>query len=190
MNQFSDQSHQAEGESQPVDERFSRRSVLKAGIAAGAGTAALGLAGRQSEAQSPYADPEKPALPASTMVLDRAHAALVVTDPQIDFLSPKGVTWGVVGQSVQENNTVVNIGRLFEAAQKVGMTIAISPHYYYPSDQGWQFEGALEKLMHKIGMFKRTSPYSLDNFENSGADFMPEYKKGSSSSRVGDFQHI
>jgi len=26
-------------------------------------------------------------------------------------------------------------------------------------------------------MFKRTSRYSLDNFEKSGADFMPEYKK-------------
>ena len=30
--------------------------------------------------------------------------------------------------------------------------------------------------MHKIGMFNRTSPYSLEGFENSGADFMPEYK--------------
>jgi nicotinamidase-related amidase len=30
--------------------------------------------------------------------------------------------------------------------------------------------------MHKIGMFDRPSSYSMDGFENSGADFMPEYK--------------
>ena len=68
-----------------------------------------------------------------------------MTDPQIDFLSPKGVTWGVVGESVQELNTVENIGRLFVAAKKAGIAVAISPHYYYPTDKGWKFEGALEK---------------------------------------------
>jgi nicotinamidase-related amidase len=30
--------------------------------------------------------------------------------------------------------------------------------------------------MHKIGMFDRPSSYSMDGFENSGADFMAEYK--------------
>ena len=87
------------------------------------------------------------------------------------------MTWKVVGKSVQEHNTVANISRLFAAAKKAGLTVAISPHYYFPTDKGWRFEGALEKLMHKIGMFNRTSPYSMKGFENSGADFMPQYKK-------------
>jgi nicotinamidase-related amidase len=30
--------------------------------------------------------------------------------------------------------------------------------------------------MHEIGMFDRKSPLSLEGFENSGADFMPQYK--------------
>jgi len=30
--------------------------------------------------------------------------------------------------------------------------------------------------MHAIGMFDRPGPLSLDNFDGSGADFMPEYK--------------
>lgn len=71
---------------------------------------------------------------------------------------------------------MANIGRLLEAAKKVRMIVAISPHYYYPTDHGWRFEGALEKLMHRIKMFDRRSPYSLDGFENSGADVMPQYK--------------
>jgi nicotinamidase-related amidase len=127
-------------------------------------------------ASDPYADPAEPALPPSDMVLDLKRTALVVVDPQIDFLSPHGVTWGVVGESVRQHNTVANIGRLFDAAKKADIVVAISPHYYYPTDKGWKFEGALEKLMHKIGMFDRQSPYSMEGFSNSGADFMPEYE--------------
>ncbi|HSR72312.1 MAG TPA: cysteine hydrolase [Kiloniellales bacterium] len=155
-----------------------RRSFLVAGAAVG-GLAAFGSAdsGAAQAAEDPYADPKEPALPSSDMTLERGRAALVVTDPQIDFLSPKGVTWSVVGASVERNHTVENIGRLFEAAKRADMTVAISPHYYYPTDKGWRFEGPLEKLMHNIGMFDRAGPLSLDGFENSGADFMPQYKK-------------
>ena len=153
-----------------------RRRFLKTGAALGAAVTAGGaMVGAARAAESPYADPAEPALPPSDMVLDPSRAALVVTDPQIDFLSPDGVTWGVVGASVEENNTVENLSRLFKAAKQVDMTVAISPHYYYPTDKGWRFEGALEKLMHAIGMFDRESPYELT--ENSGADFMGEYKE-------------
>jgi nicotinamidase-related amidase len=111
------------------------------------------------------------------MELDRNRTALVVTDPQIDFLSPKSVIWELVGESVTEINTVANLDRLFAASKKAGIVVAISPHYYYPTDKGWKFEGALEKVMHETGMFNRPSAYSTDGFENSGADFMPQYKK-------------
>jgi nicotinamidase-related amidase len=87
------------------------------------------------------------------------------------------VTWGVVGASVERHNTVANIGRLLAAAKARGMTVAISPHYYYPTDHGWRFGGPLEKLMHAIGMFDRKGPLNTDGFEGSGADFMPEYKQ-------------
>ena len=116
-------------------------------------------------------------MPPSDMKLDLSRAALVVTDPQIDFLSPDGVTWGVVGKSVTEHNTVNNIETLFKAAKAADITVAVSPHYYYPTDHGWKFEGALEKLMHKIGMFDRAGPLNIDGFEGSGADWMPQYKQ-------------
>jgi nicotinamidase-related amidase len=124
----------------------------------------------------PYADPAEPALPQTEMIVTKGNTALVITDPQIDFLSENGVTWGVVGASVTENNTVENIGDLLAAAKEAGMMVAISPHYYYPTDHGWNFGGPLEKLMHAIGMFDRPSALSLENFEGSGADFMPQYK--------------
>lgn len=135
------------------------------------------LASFAMAAEDPYAEPAEPGLPPSDMELDFPRVALVVTDPQIDFLSEDGVTWGLVGNNVTELKTVENIERLFIAAKKAGIPVVISPHYYYPTDHGWKFEGALEKVMHNIGMFDRPSAYSLDGFENSGADFMPQYKK-------------
>ena len=126
--------------------------------------------------ENPYAEPETPGLPPSNMELDFPRVALVVTDPQIDFLSEKGVTWGLVGANVTQNKTVPNIERLFKAAKKAGIPVMISPHYYYPTDHGWKFEGALEKVMHNIGMFDRPSAYSMEGFDKSGADFMPQYK--------------
>jgi hypothetical protein len=43
----------------------------------------------------------------------RCKTAIVITDPQNDFLSPEGATWGVVGESVMRNNTVENLDQLF-----------------------------------------------------------------------------
>lgn len=105
------------------------------------------------------------------------RTAIVITDPQNDFLSPDGVTWGVVGQSVTENNTVQNIETLFELGKKYDIPVFVSPHYYYPHDHQWKIEGALEVLMHNIKMFDRKDPLSLEGFENSGADWLEVYKK-------------
>ena len=115
-------------------------------------------------------------LPNPGMQIDPENTALVITDPQNDFLSPKGVTWGVVGKSVTETNTVENIETLLKAAKNSGIQVFISPHYYYPTDHGWKFEGALEVLMHNIKMFDRKGPLSLEAFENSGADWLARYK--------------
>lgn len=116
-------------------------------------------------------------LPDPGMQIEAGRTALVITDPQNDFLSPDGVTWGVVGKSVTANNTVENIDTLFKTAKAAGIPVFISPHYYYPHDHGWHFEGALEKLMHNIGMFDREGALSVKGFENSGADWLAQYKK-------------
>lgn len=115
-------------------------------------------------------------LPDPGFVLDN-NTAIVITDPQNDFLSPNGVTWGVVGASVTENNTVANIEALFKVAQQNNITVFVSPHYYYKHDHTWKFEGALEALMHNIGMFDRTDVLETEGFEGSGADWLDKYKK-------------
>ena len=116
------------------------------------------------------------ALPDPGLEIVKGRTALLITDPQNDFLSPEGVTWGVVGKSVTANNTVENIESLLKAAKANDMLVFISPHYYYPTDHGWHFEGALEKLMHNIGMFDRKGALTTEGFEGSGPDWLERYK--------------
>jgi len=124
-----------------------------------------------------FADIASAQLPDPGVTIVNGRTALLITDPQNDFLSPKGATWGVVGKSVTENNTVENIDSLFAAAKANDMPVFISPHYYYPTDHGWAFEGALEALMHHIGMFDRKGALTTEGFEGSGADWLEQYKK-------------
>jgi len=126
---------------------------------------------------SHFAGPREDApVPRPGLTIKKGRVAVVVTDPQNDFLSPEGVAWGVVGQSVQENHTVENIESLFKAARASGVPVFVSPHYYYPHDHQWKFGGALEVLMHNIGMFDRKGALTQEGFAGSGADWLDRYK--------------
>jgi nicotinamidase-related amidase len=110
------------------------------------------------------------------MDIDRKDTALVITDPQNDFLSPDGATWGLVGDSVTENRTVEHIDELVAAAKAAGVGVFVSPHYYYPTDASWQFGGTLETVMHDIDMFARRGALDLEGFTGSGADWLERFK--------------
>jgi len=119
--------------------------------------------------------PDAP-IPRPGMTPVKGQVAVVITDPQNDFLSAEGVAWGVVGESVTENKTVKNLERLFKAAKGSDVPVFISPHYYFKHDHQWKFEGALEALMHNISMFERKGALTQESFEGSGADWLPRYK--------------
>jgi biuret amidohydrolase len=123
-----------------------------------------------------YREVEEASLPESDMRLDLQRVALVVIDPQNDFLHEDGVAWGVVGESVTEHNVVQHLEDLFKAAKSADLPVFISPHHYYPHDHTWKFEGALERVMHSIGMFDRPGPLDMSGLEGSGADFLERYK--------------
>jgi nicotinamidase-related amidase len=111
-----------------------------------------------------------------TMKIHKNDTALVVIDPQNDVLSEHGVSWGLVGESVKENDTVANIEMLFKAAKDQGFGVFISPHFLYPTDQGWQFCGAVEHMMLDDKEFYLPGPLNLDGFSGSGADWLERYK--------------
>ncbi len=147
---------------------------------AAAGLLTLSLHAQKAKATVHYINgPRADAgIPRPGMTPVRGQVAVVITDPQNDFLSTNGVAWGVVGQNVTENNTIENLESLFKAAKNFGVPVFVSPHYYYKHDHQWKFEGALEALMHNIGMFERKGPPSQERFEGSGADWLPRYVVG------------
>ena len=111
-----------------------------------------------------------------TINAQRKDTAVVIIDPQNDVLSEKGVNWGVLGASVTENQTVENIERLFKAAKASGYEVIISPHYFYPTDNGWTHNGPLESAELQTHTFARRGPLTLEGFRNSGADWLERFK--------------
>ncbi|MCV7357980.1 cysteine hydrolase family protein [Mycolicibacterium fluoranthenivorans] len=107
---------------------------------------------------------------------NRSDTAVVFIDPQNDVLSPTGINWAATGASVTENNTVAHMLAIFQAAQAASFGMFISPHYFYPTDHRWLFNGSLEADELRTGTFDRPGPLNLDGLPGSGADWLEEFK--------------
>ena len=79
--------------------------------------------------------------------LDPQTTALVVVDPQNDFLSEVGVVWDLVGAMVEEHGVVGKLKSLVEKAQSAGVTVVYSPHYYDKEYQAWENPNFIDQLM-------------------------------------------
>lgn len=111
------------------------------------------------------------------MDIDNADTAVLFIDPQIDVLSPDGRNWELLEASVTENQTVPHMLEIFVAAKEHGFDVVISPHYFYPTDQAWKFNGPLETAELDSGTFSRVGPLDLTGFSQSGADWLPEFRQ-------------
>ncbi|MEZ5713762.1 MAG: cysteine hydrolase [Paracoccaceae bacterium] len=108
---------------------------------------------------------------------DKAHTAVLITDPQNDFMSTEGKAWGLVGDNVTRLGTNDHIEALIRAAKQSGMTVVVSPHTYYGTDDQWQDRGPVQGLLHSVGAFKVAGATAYDGFEGSGADFYGPLKE-------------
>ncbi len=115
-------------------------------------------------------------LPNPGFDVDADHTGFVVVDPQNDFLHPEGAAWDLLGTSVAENNTIENIERLLKLCKHNGIPVFVSPHYYFPTDIGWEFEGAMMRLMHDSGVCQCQGLFGGNGFQGSGADWLERYK--------------
>ena len=100
-----------------------------------------------------------------------------ITDPQNDFLSPDGVTWGVVGKNVdgqqhrREHRRTVRRG---QGRRHAGVHLAA---LLLPARPRLAVRGCARGADAPIGMFDRKDALSLEGFEGSGADWLAQYKK-------------
>lgn len=102
---------------------------------------------------------------------DRATTAILITDPQNDFMSETGKAWGVVGENVTRLGTNDHIEALIRNAKASGMQVFISPHTYFGHDDHWHDRGPVQGLLNQVGAFKVDGPTAYKDFEGSGADF-------------------
>jgi nicotinamidase-related amidase len=112
----------------------------------------------------------------SALTLDKSDTAVVFIDPQNDVLSETGLSWPLVRESLKENNTIENMERIFKASKSLGFEVFISPHYFFPTDKGWRFNGPLESDEARTNLFARKGRLSLDGFKGSGADWLERFK--------------
>ncbi len=66
--------------------------------------------------------------------------------------------------------------RIFKAAKANDYEVFISPHYFYPTDDGWQMNGPLEADEFRTRTFARSEPLDLAGFTKSGADWLERFK--------------
>ncbi|WP_354677113.1 cysteine hydrolase [Cupriavidus plantarum] len=110
------------------------------------------------------------------MQCQRSDTAVVFIDPQNDVLSPRGVNWAVLKESVTENKTVENMERVFRKAKELDYLVFISPHYFYPTDVTWKMNGPIEQGEFENKSFARAGALDLTGFEGSGADWLESFK--------------
>ena len=115
---------------------------------------------------------------ASAMVdgLHTNDTAVVFIDPQNDVLSETGKAFEAVRESLKENHTISNMERIFKAAKAHGFEVFISPHYFFPEDKGWKFNGPLEADESRTDLFARRGRLSVADFKGSGADWLERFK--------------
>jgi len=100
------------------------------------------------------------------MPFDTSRTALLIIDPQNDFLSEGGVVWDLVGEGVKDTKVVEHLVELRKAAKEAGVPVFYCPHYYNDDEFAtWKHLNPIDKLMFDRKMFHSGS---------WGAEFHPD----------------
>lgn len=108
--------------------------------------------------------------------LDKSRTAVLITDPQNDFLHPSGKLYPLLESNLKQLDTVSNIEKLMKAAKKNGLPLAVDPLVYTALDGDWINPGALQQQLLEMKALHRASANDPKGFEGSGADYFGHYK--------------
>lgn len=88
-----------------------------------------------------------PALP----LLERARTAVVITDPQNDFLSEDGKLHGLLADSLRDLGVADHLEQLMRAAKSSGFVLAVDPLVFGSGDGAWSHPGILQRQLLDMG---------------------------------------
>lgn len=107
---------------------------------------------------------------------DKNRTAIVITDPQRDFLSSDGKLFGLVKDNMERLDTINNIEALMKASKRAGIKLAVDPLVFTKVDLSRVSAGVLQRqLMDMRALYSETM--SETDFIGSGADFYEPFKK-------------
>ena len=112
----------------------------------------------------------------SVPTLDKTHTAVLITDPQNDFLREDGKLYGLMADNLKELGTVDNIEKLMRAAKKKDVVLAVDPLVYTPLDANRTRAGVLQRQLLDMKALQRASLNDPKGFDGSGADFFDRCK--------------
>ena len=93
-------------------------------------------------------------IPRQILKLNLNETALLIVDPQNDFMSEQSPIWPLVGPSITENHMVEHLTQLIDAAEKNKMFVFYSPHMYTKNDiKDWRSLNGIDKIMFEQKMF-------------------------------------
>lgn len=101
----------------------------------------VGIARAQNADAAPPVDIRHSSASGSQLELDPTRAALVVIDPQANFVRSEGAAGSVLGGCAGRRQTVENLVRLFQAAKEAEIPVAISR-----TAAGLRFSGYVPEL--------------------------------------------
>lgn len=108
--------------------------------------------------------------------LNKERTAVLITDPQNDFLREDGKLYPLLADNLKVLNTINNIETLMKSAKNAGVMLAVDPLVYTSLDTTWTNSGVLQKQLLSMQALQRTSLNDPKGFEGSGADFFDRYK--------------
>ena len=109
-------------------------------------------------------------------VIDKERTAVLITDPQNDFLHSDGKLYGLLKANLEKLNTIENIETLMKTAKERNITLAVDPLVYTALDNNWMNAGALQRQLLDMKALHRTNLTDTTSFEGSGADYFELYK--------------
>jgi nicotinamidase-related amidase len=112
----------------------------------------------------------------SAPTLDKERTAVLITDPQNEFLREDGKLYKLLADNLKELGTVDNIEKLMKTAKKTGIVLAVDPLVYTTLDTSRIHPGALQRQLLDMKALYRVSQNDPKGFEGSGADFYDRYK--------------
>ncbi|STQ85868.1 cysteine hydrolase [Helicobacter muridarum] len=168
---------------------ISRRAALLKGVAllgggavamnASTNTSSNGFADYMGQGYDDlgYADSTKMLLPKTPMKLKRDSIGLVLVNPQIDFLSPKGLGWSIYGASIKENKTLENIVLLLRVAKSLRLPTFVTYVVWNKQDLETLGNTPMKNFIRGVKIaYTQGVGLSGNDISDTGADFMPELK--------------